>query len=114
MLLHYGRVAKVKGVIDSVRALAAVLERIPNILYVIAGGCEPNYRQEIENEAKTCGVSENILFTGLLERSEGITALVDADLFVLPSVSENFGMAVVEAMLCELPVLISDNVGISF
>ncbi|MBC7489090.1 MAG: glycosyltransferase [Glaciimonas sp.] len=114
VLLHYGRVAKVKGVIDSVRALAAVRERIPNILYVIAGGCEPNYRQEIEIEAKTCGVSENIFFTGLLERSEGLRALVDADLFILPSVSENFGMAVVEAMLCELPVLISDNVGISF
>jgi glycosyltransferase involved in cell wall biosynthesis len=39
--------------------------------------------------------------------------LRDADLFVLPSLSENFGMSVVEAMLCETAVIVSDQVGIS-
>lgn len=113
VLIHYGRVSRVKGVIDTVRTLAAVRARFPKLLFVIAGGCELGYRQEIEAVANEYGVLRNILFTGLLQRSDGIAALVDADVFVLPSLSENFGMAVVEAMLCTLPVVISDNVGIA-
>jgi glycosyltransferase involved in cell wall biosynthesis len=49
----------------------------------------------------------------MVEPTIGKQALIDADIFVLPSLSENFGMAVVEAMLCSLPVVISDNVGIA-
>jgi glycosyltransferase involved in cell wall biosynthesis len=40
-------------------------------------------------------------------------ALMDSDIFILPSYSENFGIAVVEAMLCALPVILSNKVGIS-
>jgi glycosyltransferase involved in cell wall biosynthesis len=47
-----------------------------------------------------------------LNDAEKLAVLVDADLFVLPSYGENFGIAVVEAMACSLPVLISDKVGI--
>src|SRR5262249_3487222 len=47
-----------------------------------------------------------------LEGEEKVGALRDADIFVLPSYSENFGVAVVEAMACGLPVIVSDQGGI--
>jgi glycosyltransferase involved in cell wall biosynthesis len=49
----------------------------------------------------------------MLDRDAAKEALVDADIFVLSSLSENFGMAVAEAMLCGLPVVISENVGLA-
>ncbi len=113
ILLHYGRAARIKGIPHVLRALSLIRSRVPNLVYVIAGDCSREYRHELELLSIKLGVRDIVLFTGLLSRADGIAALVDADLFVLASASENFGMAVVEAMLCELPVLISDTVGIS-
>jgi len=64
------------------------------------------------NLAARRGVAGDIVWTGFLEGREKLAALADADLFVLPSYSENFGLAVVEAMACGVPVVISDHVGI--
>lgn len=53
-----------------------------------------------------------VTFTGMLEGNEKFEALMGSDIFVLASYSENFGMAVVEAMACGIPVIISNQVGI--
>ena len=58
------------------------------------------------------GVSDRATITGQLDDDEKLAVLRDADVFVLPSYGENFGISVVEAMACGLPVLISDKVGI--
>jgi glycosyltransferase involved in cell wall biosynthesis len=62
--------------------------------------------------AEKLGVAERIIWTGFLSGQELNEALISADLFALVSESESFGMAVVEAMMCGLPVMISKDVGV--
>ena len=92
--------------------MSLFITALPQPLAVI-GGDEEGYQTVIERCAESFGIHDKVIFTGLVQRDEGIQAMVDADVFVLPSLSENFGMAVVEAMQCNLPVVLSDNVGIA-
>ena len=62
--------------------------------------------------ARKLGVREKCIFPGMVKGKDKLAAFQDAELFVLSSYSENFGMAVVEAMACGVPVVISDQVGI--
>ena len=93
--------------------MAKLSIEFPKILLVVVGGDEEGFKSIIEKVALKNGVSDKVVFTGLVDRKLGIKALVESDIFVLPSYSENFGISVVEAMHCGLPVVISDNVGIS-
>lgn len=113
VVLHYGRITQKKGLNFTVQAMKRVLAKYPDARLVIAGGDEEGYKRVIDAMISDLGLQDHVLFTGLLSRADGIEALTDADVFVLPSLSENFGMAVVEAMLCKLPVVISENVGIA-
>ena len=56
---------------------------------------------------------DRVIFTGMLNCAEKIEAYVDAEVFILPSYSENFGMVVIEAMACGCPVIISEKVGLA-
>ena len=61
---------------------------------------------------KERGVIEHITFAGLLTGKDKLESFAGSDIFVLASYSENFGVAVAEAMACKLPVVISNEVGI--
>lgn len=113
ILAHFGRISLKKGIRFVLEIMPDLIQVHPNLLYVIAGGDEEGYSTELKRLINELGISKHILFTGLLNQSEGIELLRDADVFVLPSLSENFGMSVVEAMLCETAVVVSDQVGIS-
>lgn len=79
---------------------------------VLAGPGEDAYIAELQALARTHGIADRITWTGMLHGRERIEAYVDADLFVLPSYQENFGIAVVEALAAGTPVVISDQVAI--
>ena len=79
---------------------------------VIAGPDDENFRETIERLVAAEGIADRVIFTGMLRGGRRVEALVDSDLFVLPSYQENFGIAVVEAMACGMPVVISDQVNI--
>ena len=113
VLVHYGRVNPKKGIPFVLECLPKLCVQFPDLRYVIAGGEDPVYRQALNRIIEEKGVSDQVIFTGLLNQADGIRLLRDADLFLLPSLSENFGMSVVEAMLCETAVIVSDQVGIS-
>jgi glycosyltransferase involved in cell wall biosynthesis len=111
LVLFLGRLNFKKGLDLLADAFAALVKRDPNARLLIAGpdgGMEQPTRARLEG----LGVLDKVRFVGLLRGEEVLAAYGDADLFVLPSYSENFGNAVVEAMATGTPVLISDQVNI--
>lgn len=80
---------------------------------VLAGPCDPAYRIELDKMVAASGLSsDRVFFVGMLHGPARIEAMVDADVFVLPSYQENFGIVVAESLAAGTPVLISDQVNI--
>ena len=82
-------------------------------LLVIAGEGEEQFVAGLHRLAEELGIADKILWTGFLDGDLKLSALAAASLFVLPSYSENFGIALVEAMAAGLPCVLSDQVGIA-
>jgi len=113
IILFLGRISPKKGLdilIDSFRKLNKIRE---NVFLVIVGPDNENYKEDLIKIIKSYGLQNKIIFTGFLDGYDKLSVLVDSDVFVLPSYSENFGMSVIEAMACRVPVVISNMVGIS-
>ncbi len=110
LLLALSRIHQKKGFDILIPAFAKC--ETPGAVLVIAGPDDVGYTPQVVAMAKLHGVLDRIVFTGLLDSRRRIEALVDADLLVLPSYQENFGVAVVEAAAAGLPVVISDRVAI--
>jgi glycosyltransferase involved in cell wall biosynthesis len=79
---------------------------------VMAGPDEEGLQPALEAQAARLGIAGRVHWTGMLEGDVKWGALRTAEAFVLPSHQENFGIAVVEAMACGVPVIISDKVNI--
>ena len=105
ILAHVSNFRKVKRVEDVIKMFQKVHEKIPSRLLMIGDGPE---RQQVEDLCHKLGICNDIRFLGKQEQMEEILSI--ADLFVLPSESESFGLAALEAMACGVPV-ISTNVG---
>jgi glycosyltransferase involved in cell wall biosynthesis len=112
VVLFLSRIDPKKGLDLLLRALAAVKAKGMPLALVIAGTGEQEFEAALRREARALGVDEDIVWAGFVDGREKLAALADADLFVLPSRSENFAVSVVEAMACGLPVVISDQIGI--
>ena len=84
----------------------------PDLDLVMAGPDEEGLRPQLEAQAKRLQIAHRVHWTGMLQGDLKWGAFHAADAFVLPSHQENFGVAVVEALACGVPVLISDKVNI--
>lgn len=111
-ILFLSRVDPKKGLDLLLPAFAKVTAARSDVALVIAGEGSPAFVGRLRGESERLGVADAIYWAGLLDDHEKLAALADADLLVLPSYSENFGLAVVEAMAGRLPVVVSDQVGI--
>lgn len=107
ILIHTSNFRRVKRVDDVVRMFALVHERVPAKLLMIGDGPR---RQEAEQLARDLGVAHDVRFLGKQQAIEELLAV--ADLFVMPSESESFGLAALEAMACQVPVISSNAGGI--
>lgn len=111
-ILYFGRINWKKGIEILVRAFYEFRQRHLGFMLVIAGPDENDYKKQIEKEVDDLGIRNEVIFTGLVDGELRIALFQNASLFILPSYSENFGMVVVEALAAEIPVIISDKVGL--
>jgi len=112
VVLFLSRLDPKKGLDLLLAAFARVREEHPDATLVLAGDGDPTFVATLQQDSERLGLQASILWTGFLQGDEKLAVLADADVFVLPSYSENFGVAVVEAMAAGLPVIVSDQVGI--
>jgi N-acetyl-alpha-D-glucosaminyl L-malate synthase BshA len=105
VLMHVSNFRKVKRVPEVVRTFARVREEVPAVLVLVGDGPE---RPDTEAEVARLGLTEHVRFLGKVNAVADL--LRAADLFLLPSQSESFGLAALEAMACGVPVIAS-NVG---
>jgi glycosyltransferase involved in cell wall biosynthesis len=111
IILYAGRVTLQKGPEYFIRAAKKVLEYEPNTKFVIAGTGEQV--EKCVQLAKELDISENILFHGFYNREEANLFFTMADVFVMPSVLEPFGIVPLEAMAKGTPTIITNQSGIS-
>lgn len=112
LILFLGRFHQKKGLELLIDAFSLVASRYPNVHLVLAGSGDQDYTKHITQRLNDVELAHRSTITGQLDDDEKLAVLADADIFALSSHGENFGLAVVEAMACGLPVLISDKVGI--
>lgn len=112
VILFLSRINFKKGLDILVKAFALLSRERNDVHLLIAGPDDEGYGRKVKNWLIKKGVLGRVTFAGMLLGRDKLAAFRDSDLFVLPSYSENFGMAVIEAMACGTPVLISDKVGI--
>ncbi|MCP3903158.1 MAG: glycosyltransferase [Planctomycetes bacterium] len=111
IVLYFGRITYQKGPEYFVRAAKRVLERMDDVKFVVAGSGD-QARRMIEMAAEM-GIGHQMLFTGFLRGDDIKRVFSIADLYVMPSISEPFGIAPLEAMGHDVPVLISRSSGVS-
>lgn len=111
IVLFLGRITMQKGPEYFVRAAKRVLEKVPNTKFIMAGSGDM-YTRSIE-EAAALGIGHRFSFTGFLRGRQVDDVFRMADCYVMPSVSEPFGIAPLEAMRNDTPVIISKQSGVS-
>jgi len=107
ILLFMARLHPKKGLVPLLHAWKNLALAFPNWLLVIAGPDENGHRAELETLVAQFNLTNAVLFTGMLDGALKRAALARADAFVLPSFSEGFSIAILEAMACRLPVLLT-------
>lgn len=112
LILCLGRLHQKKGLELLIEAFSRVATRRDDAHLVLAGSGDRDYVMRITQMLRDRGAIDRATITGQLDDNEKLAVLRDADIFVLPSYGENFGISIVEAMACGLPVVISDKVGI--
>ncbi|MFT4856320.1 MAG: N-acetyl-alpha-D-glucosaminyl L-malate synthase BshA [Algoriphagus sp.] len=107
LLVHTSNFRKVKRVEDVIQVFFEVRKVIPAKLLLVGDGPE---RDKMERICRELGTSDDTRFLGKLDAVEEVLSV--ADLFLMPSEKESFGLAALEAMACEVPILSSNAGGI--
>ncbi|HYG65926.1 MAG TPA: N-acetyl-alpha-D-glucosaminyl L-malate synthase BshA [Thermoanaerobaculia bacterium] len=107
ILIHISNFRPVKRVLDVVEIFDRVRREVPCRLLMVGDGPD---RAKIEQRCRECRLCDDITFVGSLPLIEEV--LVGGDLFILPSETESFGLAALEAMACEVPVITTQAGGL--
>lgn len=111
-LLYMGRIHEKKGCDLLLQAFARVAAEAPDVDLVMAGPDQVGWQATLRKMAADLGLGSRVHWPGMLTGDLKLGALRAAEVFVLPSHQENFGIAVVEALAAGRPVLISNQVNI--
>lgn len=111
VIVNIGRLTVQKGLPNFLRAAAEVVKRAPKTIFLIVGSGEQYF--ELIDMAAELGISKNVMFAGFQRGKQWRDAFAIADLFVMPSISEPFGLTPLEAIGYGTPPLISKQSGVS-
>lgn len=111
IVLFLGRITMQKGPEYFIAAAKRVLEKVPNTKFVIAGSGDMALR--MVELATNMGIGHKVVFTGFLQGKDVERVFGLADCYVMPSVSEPFGLAALEALSHDVPVIVSKTSGVS-
>ena len=112
IILYLGRIHKTKGLDLLTKAFAGLSEKLDDAKLVIVGP-DDGYLSSLKKLITDLEISDKVLFAGPLYDQDKLTAYVDADVYVLPSSYEIFGITILEAMACGIPVVATDRCGIA-
>ena len=110
VVLFMGRFHHVKGLQFLIPALCKLRAEFPRLWFVMAGSGDPAFSARVEAWIKELNVLPITTRPGFLAGQDKLDALAAADVFVMPSLSENFGSVLVEAMQAGLPLVLSDGI----
>jgi len=111
LVLCVGRLVPQKGIEYFIRAIPIIAQRYPEAKFVIVG--EGWSRDYLEGVAQSTGHAKRILFTGFISDAEVIALMTSADVLVIPSVYEPFGIVALEGMATGVPVVASQVGGLA-
>lgn len=111
-ILFLSRIDRKKGLDLLLDAFACLRRAGSTAALVIAGDGDRVLLASLRQRSVELGIASDIVWAGFVTGDQKSAALADADVFVLPSYSENFGIAVAEAMASGLPVVVSDQVAV--
>jgi glycosyltransferase involved in cell wall biosynthesis len=94
-----------KGYEQVIKAVGRLKQQFPGIKYILSGQYDAAEKQRIQELIKACKVDDEVILTGFLNEKELADYFLLADLFVLPSKKEGFGIVFIEALACGLPVI---------
>jgi glycosyltransferase involved in cell wall biosynthesis len=112
LLLFMGRIHPKKGCDLLIEAFAKILAPHPEWQVVVAGPDQLGWQRKLDDRARQLGVADRLTWTGMISGAIKWAALRTAEVFILPSHQENFGIVVSEALSAGVPALISNKVNI--
>jgi len=112
IILYLARIHKIKSPDLLAKAFSCLLSKVSDIQLVFVGP-DDGYLSALKKLVKELGVADKVLFTGALYGEEKLEAYVDADVYVLPSAYEVFGLTVLEACACGTPVVVTEECGLA-
>jgi glycosyltransferase involved in cell wall biosynthesis len=112
LVVFLGRLTPKKGLDLLIDAFPLVLRQFRDAHLVIAGPDDEGFGPRVRQWIGKAGVENATTLVGMVEGDRKLALLADTDVWVLPSYTENFGIAAVEAMACGLPIVLSDKVNI--
>jgi glycosyltransferase involved in cell wall biosynthesis len=112
-LLFLSRIDPKKNLESLMRAIALVVSKNFPVVLTVAGGGDRWYLSRLHSLARALGIADCVNWLGHVEGKRKAEALATAAAFVLPSYSENFGVAAVEALAAGLPCIVSQEVAIA-
>lgn len=107
LLVHTSNFRRVKRIDDIIKMFAKLKQIVPSKLLLVGDGPE---RVAMEHLSRELGLEDCVRFVGKLDAIEEVLSV--ADLFIMPSEKESFGLAALEAMACEVPVISSNTGGL--
>ena len=113
VILFLGRVHWIKGLDILAKAFGLIARNRDDVHLLIAGPDENGYKKKIQKLLDDEEVLGKVTFINMLKGEEKRRIFSISNIFVLPSYSENFGIVVIEAMASGVPVVVSENVGVS-